>query len=119
LWNFTLGFINSTNATNYTEIDICRDEIINDWIGNANSIANASNNSDVLSVVYSFLSMTYNVDTIAHTCYSSFESAGWTYYNWMNHTYAGQLALMNTLFYFGDLFDDLRGFILYFLDTPF
>jgi len=62
LWNFTIGFINATNATNYNNIDECRDSIESQWIVNANLLANVTEEGDWLDAAYYLWDMTGATD---------------------------------------------------------
>ena len=71
---------------------------------------------DMLYLIYEMIG---SVDYLAHTCYWSFEDAGYKYTKWFYFNFKGLEVIMNAVLDSGEIANNIIKLVIYFGDLPY
>ena len=129
--NFTMGFLNGTQFTKDPSVQRCESIVQDDYITNAQDIVNMTsviwNEEDTFVNIYNMFDqlllitkITQQLHPIAFHCWAAGENVYAHFYDIiaMQNGYNPKNYVMNSVYNFGHIFDNLRDVILYFTEDP-
>ena len=129
--NFTMGFLNGTQITKDHTVKKCEMIIQDNFITNAEDIVNMTsviiNEEDIFVNIYNVFDqlllvtkITKNLHPIAFHCWGAGEHVYGHFYRIIveENGYNPKNYIMNTVYNFGHIFDNIRDVILYFMEDP-